>query len=141
MEITQDDLPLECIYRWERERADKPFLTQPFAGGTVRHWTWAQALDESRRMAAYLKAQQWEPGSNVAILAKNCAWWIMADMAIWMAGHVSVPVYPSLRPQSRTGFSIASLAPKHSDGDCELHYGCAVLHGVIRFLHRQGRPG
>jgi long-chain acyl-CoA synthetase len=100
MGITQDDLPLECIYRWERERADKPFLTQPFSGGTVRHWTWAQALDESRRMAAYLKAQQWEPGSNVAILAKNCAWWIMADIAIWMAGHVSVPIYPSLRPQS-----------------------------------------
>jgi long-chain acyl-CoA synthetase len=100
MGITQDDLPLECIYRWERERADKPFLTQPFAGGPVRRWTWAQGLDESRRMAAYLKAQQWEPGSSVAILAKNCAWWIMADIAIWMAGHVSVPIYPSLRPQS-----------------------------------------
>ena len=24
----------------------------------------------------------------------------MADLAIWMAGHVSVPIYPSLRPQS-----------------------------------------
>ena len=51
-------------------------------------------------MAAYLKAQNWEPGSRVAILSKNCAWWIMADLAIWMAGHVTVPIYPSLRPQS-----------------------------------------
>jgi long-chain acyl-CoA synthetase len=100
MGITSDDLPLERIYRWERERADKPFLTQPLAGGEVRHWTWAQAIDESRRMAAFLMAQGWEPGSCVAILAKNCAWWIMADIAIWMAGYVSVPVYPSLRAQS-----------------------------------------
>jgi len=100
MGITQDDLPLQFIYRWERERADRVFLTQPFGGGRVRHWTWAQAVSEARRMAAYLKAQHWEPGAKVAILSKNCAWWVMADMAIWMAGHVSVPIYPSLRAQS-----------------------------------------
>ena len=99
MTITQDDLPLERAYRWERERADRRFLTQPF-NGQVRHWTWSQALGEARRMASYLKAQQWEPGSRVAILSKNCAWWIMSDLAIWMAGHVSVPIYPSLRAQS-----------------------------------------
>ena len=51
-------------------------------------------------MAAYLKAQNWEPGSRIAILSKNCAWWIMADLAIWMAGHVTVPIYPSLKAQS-----------------------------------------
>ena len=51
-------------------------------------------------MAAFLKAQDWEPGSRVAILSRNCAWWIMADMAIWMAGYVSVPIYPSLRAES-----------------------------------------
>ena len=100
MQVTQSDLALDCVYRWERERADRIFLTQPFGGGLVRQWTWAQAVGEARRMAAYLKAQNWEPGSRVAILSKNCAWWIMADLAIWMAGHVSVPVYPSLRPQS-----------------------------------------
>jgi len=100
MDIMQDDLPLECVFRWERERADHLFLTQPFGGGQVRHWTWAQAVGEARRMAAYLKAQTWEPGTRIAILSKNCAWWIMADLAIWMSGHVSVPIYPSLRTQS-----------------------------------------
>ncbi len=91
-----DDLPLARLYRWERERADHIFLTQPFGGGKLREWTWAQAADEVRRMATYLKAQNWEPGSRVAILSRNCAWWILADLAVWMAGHVSVPVYPSL---------------------------------------------
>ncbi|MBZ5725069.1 MAG: AMP-binding protein [Acidobacteriia bacterium] len=97
---TEDDLPLACIYRWEQERADRVFLTQPFDGGKVRDWTWAQAVGEARRMAAWLKAQDWEPGARVAILSKNCAWWIMADMAIWMAGYVSVPIYYSLRPHT-----------------------------------------
>jgi long-chain acyl-CoA synthetase len=99
MGISDNDLPLQRIWRWERERADRVFLTQPLSG-RVREWTWAQAVGEARRMAAYLKAQHWEPGSPVAILSRNCAWWIMADMAIWMAGHVSVPIYPSLRAQT-----------------------------------------
>lgn len=100
MDILQDDLALECVYRWERDRAERIFLTQPFGGGQVRHWTWGQAVGEARRMAAYLRAQNWPPGSRIAILSKNCAWWLMADLAIWMSGHVSVPIYPSLRPQS-----------------------------------------
>ena len=51
-------------------------------------------------MAAHLKAQGWEPGSKVAILSKNCAWWMMSDLAIWMAGYVSVPLYPTLAPDT-----------------------------------------
>ncbi len=98
--LTEDDLPLPRVYRWERERGERIFLTQPFEGGKLREWSWAQAAREARRMAAYLKAQDWEPGSRVAILSRNSAWWIMADLAIWMAGHVSVPVYPSLKAQT-----------------------------------------
>jgi long-chain acyl-CoA synthetase len=93
-------LPLDCLYRWEFERADKIFLTQPFDGGKLREWTWAEAAAEVRRMAAWLESQNWEPGTRIAILSKNCAWWILADLAIWMAGHVSVPIYPSLKAQS-----------------------------------------
>ena len=98
--LTDDDLPLQCIYRWERERPQHIFLTQPFDGGKIRDWTWSQAMNEVRRIAGYLKAQNWEPGTRVAILSKNCAWWILADLAIWMAGYVSVPIYPSLKAQT-----------------------------------------
>ena len=92
-------LALERIWRWERERPGQVFLSQPVAG-RVQDWTWARAAAEARRIAAYLRAQRWEPGTPVAILARNSAWWILADMAIWMAGHVSVPIYPSLRAQT-----------------------------------------
>jgi len=94
--IDASDLPLQRAYRWEKDRANEIFLTQPMGGGVVRDWTWVQAMDESRRIAAYLKAQGWEPGSRIALMSKNTAWWIMSDLAIWMAGYVSVPIYPNL---------------------------------------------
>ncbi|MBC7434876.1 MAG: AMP-binding protein [Bdellovibrionales bacterium] len=99
-EITSDDLPLERFYRWERERAGKVYLVQPLGGGAVSEITWRQAGDEVRRMAAWMLAQGWPPGSSVAILGKNSAHWILADMAIWMAGHVSVPIYPTFNAQA-----------------------------------------
>ena len=71
-------------------------LTQPLGGGAVRDYTWAQVMDETRRMAAHLKSLGFEPGSRIAILSKNCAHWLMCDFAIWMAGYVSVPLYPTL---------------------------------------------
>lgn len=95
-EIDDNELPLQRFYRWEQERADRLFLSQPSGGGNMREWTWSQAAIEIRCVAGYLKARNWEPGSRVAILSKNCAWWMMADIAIWMAGHVTVPIYPSL---------------------------------------------
>src|ERR1039458_10611211 len=98
--LSADELPLERIYKWERERPETVFLTQPYGGAKVRDWTWGQTLAEIRRVANWMKVQDWEPGSRVAILSRNCAWWIMADLAIWMAGHVTVPIYPSLKAQS-----------------------------------------
>src|ERR1035438_3593438 len=98
--LSADDLPLQRIYKWERERPESIFLTQPYGGGKVRDWTWGQAVAEIRCIATWLKAQDWEPGSRVGILSRNCAWWIMADLAIWMAGYVTVPIYPSLKAQS-----------------------------------------
>ena len=99
--ITYADLPLQRAYRWEKERASQVFLTQPMGRGQpLREYTWAQTMDEARRVAAWLKAQGWEPGSRVAIMSKNTAWWMMADLAIWMAGYVSVPIYPNLVAES-----------------------------------------
>jgi long-chain acyl-CoA synthetase len=90
------ELMLQRAYHWEKTRANEIFLTQPMGAGVVRDFTWAQTMDEARRVAAWLKAQGWEPGTRVAIMSKNTAWWFMSDLAIWMAGYVSVPIYPNL---------------------------------------------
>jgi long-chain acyl-CoA synthetase len=97
--VAESDLPLQRIYQAEQQRADSILFTQPW-NGEFQEWTWAQALQETRRVAAFLKAQNYPPGSRIAIMAKNCAWWIMADIAIWMAGHISVPIFPTVQDSS-----------------------------------------
>ncbi|RYF43401.1 MAG: AMP-binding acetyl-CoA synthetase, partial [Comamonadaceae bacterium] len=94
--IQPDSLALQRLYCWERTAPDRLALSQPMGDGAMLDFSWAQVADQVRRMAAHLQAQGWEPGSKVAILSKNCAWWLMSDLAIWMAGHVSVPLYPTL---------------------------------------------
>ena len=94
------ELPLQRIYACERDTPTQPLFTQPVNNGQLLHWTWASAMQEVRRMAAWIDAQGWPPGSNIVIVSKNCAWWFMADFAIWMSGHVSVPFFPSARDLS-----------------------------------------
>ncbi|KZZ16716.1 AMP-binding acetyl-CoA synthetase [Oleiphilus sp. HI0079] len=93
-------LPLERAYKWERAKADELYLTQPMGEGQVQEYTWNRAVGEARRMASYLKSLELPPKSNIAILSKNCAHWIMTDLAIWMAGHVTVPLYPTLNSET-----------------------------------------
>lgn len=94
--IREDDLVLHRFYRVAQERPDAVFLTQPVGGGRVEDFSFARVLDEARRVAAYLRSLDLPPGSHVAIASKNCAWFFVADLAIWMAGHVSVALYPTL---------------------------------------------
>ncbi len=89
-------LALQRLCHWEASEPNRVILTQPLGGGALRDYTWAQVMDETRRMAAHLQGLGLEPGSRIAILSKNCAHWLMCDFAIWMAGFVSVPLYPTL---------------------------------------------
>ena len=94
--VAADALALQKLYYWERTAPDRVVLTQPTGGGNVQDYTWREVLDQTRRMAAHLQGLGFAPGSRIGILAKNQAHWLIADFAIWMAGHVSVPLYPTL---------------------------------------------
>ncbi len=94
--LTDDALALQRLYFWERTAPDRVALTQPLGGGQVRDYTWREVVDQARRMAAHLQSLGLAPGARVGILAKNTAHWLMSDYAIWMAGFVSVPLYPTL---------------------------------------------
>lgn len=99
-QVAPELLALQRLYHWEKSNPGRVTLTQPLGGGAVQEFTWAEIADQVRRMATYLQSQGWAPGSKVAILSKNCAWWMMSDLAIWMAGHVSVPLYPTLAAET-----------------------------------------
>ncbi len=96
--VADDALALQRLYYWERTTPDRVALTQPLGGGVVRDYTWREVLDQSRRMAAHLQGLGLQPGDRVAILSKNTAHWLMSDFAIWLAGCVSVPLFPTLAP-------------------------------------------
>jgi long-chain acyl-CoA synthetase len=79
---------------WAEKTPDREFLLQP-VDGVLRVTTFAEAIDQARRMAAALLGLGLNPGDRVAILAKNSAEWVLADLSIAMAGLVSVPIYPT----------------------------------------------
>jgi long-chain acyl-CoA synthetase len=91
--------PLLQFLKWEKEIPQEIIFRQPFAG-EWRTWTYQQAGEETRKIAASLKRLNLPPRSNIALLSKNCAHWIMADLAIMMAGHISVPLYATLTAPS-----------------------------------------
>ena len=93
--MAQAKLILDYVYDHEATLADQVYLTQPVGGGQVKDYTWRQVMDESRRMAAHLKAQNLAPGARIAILSKNCAHFIMAELAIWLAGGTTVAIFPT----------------------------------------------
>ena len=94
--VAPEKLALQRLYHWEREAPGRVVLTQPQGGGVLRDFTWGEAIGEVRRMAAHLRSLGLGPGSRIGLLSKNCAHWLFADFAIWMAGYVSVPLYPTL---------------------------------------------
>ena len=99
--VAPEALALQRLYHWEKSAPSHIVFTQPYegaakGGGQVRTWTWKQAVDETRRMAAHLQSLGLPAGSKIALISKNTAHWMMTDWAIWMAGFVSVPLYPTL---------------------------------------------
>jgi long-subunit acyl-CoA synthetase (AMP-forming) len=91
---------LHRFLHWEAVQPDRIYLTQPYPDGRVVDYTWREVGDQARRMAAYFQSLRMPPGSNIALLGKNSAHWIIADLAIMMAGHISVPMYPTLSSAS-----------------------------------------
>lgn len=88
-------LILDYVFEHAETTPGRVYLTQPVGNGQVVDYTWAQVVDQSRRMAAHLRSRGFEPGARIAMLSKNCAHFIMAELAIWMAGCTTVAIFPT----------------------------------------------
>ncbi len=91
--------PLAMLFQWESRKPGMQFLSQP-VNDEWHRWTWGEAANEVRRMAAVLKSRNLPQNSHIALLSKNCAHWVLCDLAIMMAGHVSIPLYPNLHAET-----------------------------------------
>lgn len=86
--------PVTGLLQWADSQPDSIYLVQPL-DGEVTEYSWREVAEQVRAMAGHLANLDLPEGSSIALLAKNCAHFIMADLAILMAGHVTVPIYPT----------------------------------------------
>ena len=100
MSANQEPFELN-FYKWEKEFKDKPYLRQPI-GEAWEEYTWGQVGDMARRLASGLKSLNLRESAHIGIYSKNCREWIISDLAIVMAGYVSVPFFPSLNGKELT---------------------------------------
>ena len=84
------------FYEWEQKLRDRPLLRQPF-GDKWEIYTWGEVGQMARKLATGLKSLGLRENAHIGLISKNCREWIIADIAIMMAGYVSVPLFPSLK--------------------------------------------
>jgi len=85
--------PLEMMYRWESETPDLVFLRQA-ENSQWHEYSWRQVTRQIRRLATFIISKSYKPGSRIAIWSANSKDWVIADLAIMLSGHISVPIYP-----------------------------------------------
>lgn len=90
-----DTLELK-FYECEKKLYNRPFLKQPF-GNKWEIYTWGEVGHLARKLAAGLKSLGLRDKAHIGLVSKNCREWVIADIAIMMAGYVSVPFFPTLK--------------------------------------------
>ena len=90
-----DTLELK-FYECEKKLHNRPFLKQPF-GNQWEIYTWGEVGHLARKLAAGLKSLGLRDQAHIGLVSKNCREWVIADIAIMMAGYVSVPFFPTLK--------------------------------------------
>lgn len=91
--------PLDAFLYWEKQTPKNIFLRQPNQGEIIIY-SFEEVGLEARKIASALKGFGLKKGDHVALLSKNCAHWIISDIAIMMASCVSIPIYPTLNDVS-----------------------------------------
>ena len=91
---------VHCFMLWAETSPNTVYMTQPLDGGKTLEITWGEAANQVTRVANYLKSLNLPAHSSIGLLGRNSAHWILADLAVWMAGHVTVPLYPTLNAES-----------------------------------------
>ena len=87
-----------CGYleQWANQCPDKLWL-EDRQGDQFTRWSWQQAHEEIQALGAWLEGKFGANSkTNIGILSRNRAHWILADMAIVASGNVTVPMFTTL---------------------------------------------
>lgn len=88
---------VQLFVQQAQRREQQPALREKH-DGQWRTTTWGEWFTRSRHIAAALCDRGLEPGDRVAIAAQTRLPWVVVDVAIWLAGAVSVAMYPTVAP-------------------------------------------
>jgi len=112
------------LLHWSSHKTNDLAMVQPHVNKSVCELTWGEVASQALTLAAYFEQLKLPKESAIAIYANNSAYWIIADMAIGLAGHISVPIYAAAKP------SLCQYIIEHSEVKLVLHddigRACAV---------------
>src|SRR5262245_631841 len=117
------DYPPEPVY-WLLEEAARRAPGRVACRYYRQEVTYEQLLDQSRRMAAALRARGLRPGERVGVLLPNVPEYLVALFGTWMAGGVSVPLNPLMVAEE-----VAALLKSTS---CRFVVGLDLLLHLLR---------
>src|SRR6266700_1604336 len=84
---------------WNRVEKSSARPAQQFKyRGAWRTLTWREVGEAVRELSAGLVALGRRPGEAVGILSASRAEWVQADFAVFSAGCITIPVYPTYPP-------------------------------------------
>jgi len=100
MKLTaQFETVTEYLDHWAKQHPDRIWL-RDLPRDTAREWSWRRARAEIHAVAAWLEQHAGEKGDRIALLSRNRAHWMLADMAIVASGRVSVPLFTTQTAES-----------------------------------------
>ena len=86
--------------RIRRSRDDVAYINFNDVSGSWEKYTWGDMERLISRWQTALAREGLEPGDRVAIMMRNSVWWVIFDQAAMGLGLVTVPLYPSDRPDN-----------------------------------------
>jgi long-chain acyl-CoA synthetase len=91
------DEPRTAVEMWKRrvEATPNAVAFRFWEGGAWRTSTFREADAAAREIAAGLVARGVVPGDRICILSQTRVEWVLCDLAILLAGGVTVPIYAS----------------------------------------------
>jgi long-chain acyl-CoA synthetase len=90
------DEPRTAVAMWKGRVRETPQRTafRFKKDGVWAAMTWAEADSVAREIAAGLVSLGIAPGDRIALLSQTRLEWVLVDVAILLAGAVTVPIYP-----------------------------------------------
>ena len=81
----------EQLAHWAQDRPNQIWLRDLYEGGQSTY-TWQQAKDQVDAVGAALE-KRFGSGVSMALLSKNRAHWVLADLATISSGNITVPLF------------------------------------------------